>query len=776
MPVIPDVLKALSDDIKYIRLRPGTQNPVEKKWALDGKWTEWAGYAYDDPIITEWINAGNNYGFRPVGGGLCVFDCDDTLYDPALVDLFKDTLTFRTGSGGYHFIFRSPGLEVNKKFILTASDGTHIGHISTAGFKFQYVGPTCIHPNGNAYSVFRDNQVQEIDAELINQQIKSYIKNTKKIHDKISGDIPEYIKDGKKSNYTDILGLRIEDIGFPDGNVVQIGHEYKGSHPVHGSTTGSNYTINPPKNVWFCFRDHVGGDPFIFIAVKHGIISCSSVDSGCMEDPGVMNKTLHIIRIGGEGKYLSEKLIAYEEEEKRKYFEDKSNELESVDMSVLLKSIRKNQTVKKTTGDSTLPEYILSIPGVLQHVVEYYNRTATKKQPQFAVQTAIALGSVILGRKYFTNEQNGTNIYLLSVAKSSAGKEHIKTVIETILNESGCDKLIGPGGYTSSGAVMHWLMKKPNHITIMDELGRDLEAVGKASNSNAMDMITALMKLYSKQMSIYSGIGYSDRNNKRRADEDDTEIVKHPAITICGMTTPSTLYGAMTSSYITNGFLPRLIVCEAIYGRQPSKRRDSITWSIPSELIQWCRFHQNQQEGNIPIGPEFPPNPIIIPISDAAYDLYADYELEYMKLQDANESMGIDAMWGRCRENAMRLGLIAALSCNSMSVEAGHAEWAISYIRYYSEQTIKSIKSSISDSPFEAVVKSAYEIIQRAGPDGFSESEIIKRSRKLQGIEPKRRMEVFKSLIDTGHIIIPETDTSKPGKHTIKYVAVSQSD
>jgi hypothetical protein len=49
-----------------------------------------------------------------------------------------------------------------------------------------------------------------------------------------------------------------------------------------------------------------------------------------------------------------------------------------------------------------VPDHVLSIPGVLQEVVDYYNATAIKPQPQFAVQAALAFGSVVLGRPTMT--------------------------------------------------------------------------------------------------------------------------------------------------------------------------------------------------------------------------------------------------------------------------------------------------------------------------------------------------------------------------------------
>jgi len=59
--------------------------------------------------------------------------------------------------------------------------------------------------------------------------------------------------------------------------------EITGSHPVHGSTTESNFWINPTKNTWHCFRHKTGGGPLMWIAVKEGIIDCSEAESGALQ-------------------------------------------------------------------------------------------------------------------------------------------------------------------------------------------------------------------------------------------------------------------------------------------------------------------------------------------------------------------------------------------------------------------------------------------------------------------------------------------------------------
>ena len=58
------------------------------------------------------------------------------------------------------------------------------------------------------------------------------------------------------------------------------GQEYQGSHPVHGSTTGGNFCINPSKGTWHCFRCDSGGGALSLIAILEGIIDCPEAVPG----------------------------------------------------------------------------------------------------------------------------------------------------------------------------------------------------------------------------------------------------------------------------------------------------------------------------------------------------------------------------------------------------------------------------------------------------------------------------------------------------------------
>jgi hypothetical protein len=56
--------------------------------------------------------------------------------------------------------------------------------------------------------------------------------------------------------------------------------EVCGSHPVHGSDTGTNVAINPSTQVWHCFRHSSGGGPLDFVAVCEGLLPCAQAKPG----------------------------------------------------------------------------------------------------------------------------------------------------------------------------------------------------------------------------------------------------------------------------------------------------------------------------------------------------------------------------------------------------------------------------------------------------------------------------------------------------------------
>lgn len=397
-----------------------------------------------------------------------------------------------------------------------------------------------------------------------------------------------------------------------------------------------------------------------------------------------------------------------------------------IDIDVDSLNAPKKETDKKP--EISVPPHLLTVPGVLGRVVEYYEKTTPKSQPQFAVQAALALGSVVLGRRWVTDMDNWPSLYFINVGKSSTGKEHAKTVINEILEAAGYGDRISTSRYGSGSGVYSELQEKPTHIAIIDEFGHYIDTSQSKTNTHRKDALHVLMQINS-ECNSYARIPALSRLGATKAHKDEMnrrKSIKHPAITILAMTTPTTFYNAINQENIVDGFIPRFIIVESEVGRQKTRRIRKC--EVPGDLISWIYRCSNAHSGDGNVtdldSPEIAPDPIVVPFTDEAYALFDEFEEEKLRMEDFLDNFGISEVVGKKVEHAMRLSLIIAVSCNSFEILPEHAKWAIDYIWYYSNQTVGKIRSRVSNSDFEAICKQVIEFIDSTGRSGATLREI----------------------------------------------------
>ena len=412
----------------------------------------------------------------------------------------------------------------------------------------------------------------------------------------------------------------------------------------------------------------------------------------------------------------------------------------------LLKNIDKKKTITKT-----LPDCLTSIPGILQEVVDYYNKTAKKPQPQFAVSAALTLGSVIMGRRHVTDQNNYTSLYVANLGKTSAGKEHSITVIEEILNRAGIDEqLMGPPGYHSAGAVFTALENQPCHLAIIDEMGIHFQSNNLSGNSNKLDAQRATMEAFGRLGGVLRPMGYSKQTlTKEQKAKTEQKSIHHPAITMIGMSTPDTIYDNINLESIASGFIPRFIFVESVVGRQKSRRLGKKP-EPSNDLIKWVRecFTAHEDVGNLSsdFGAQSPPDPVLIPFEPEALDLLDEYEEHVMKRQNELDGQKLAGLLGKTVEIAHRVALIVAVSEGHTCIYSEDTEWAINFVDYYSVQTEINMKKRVYGTDFEAACKSVAEYVTDCGVKGATEYEIIRACHKYRGLEPFKRTAVIQVL------------------------------
>jgi hypothetical protein len=420
---------------------------------------------------------------------------------------------------------------------------------------------------------------------------------------------------------------------------------------------------------------------------------------------------------------------------------------------------------------SDIPAHLLGIPGVLQEAVHYYNSTAPKDQPQFAVQAALAFASVVMGRRWVTDQHNMSGLYLVNVGKSAAGKEHSKTVLERLLEAAKLERLIGPSGYTSASGVFSALIQQPTHISIIDELGRVLQSAQATGNHHKMDAQTILMEVFGRQTSTLRPQGFSKMGMTEKQAKDFDRVVRCPSLTLLAMTTPSTLYDNLSSRFVSDGFLGRFLIVESHIGRQVGR---IVRQMEPGgRLIEWAQECAAGAGGNLDHGETYDiaPPAVTVQFSGGCHEVLRACDADMLAQMDEHERFGLEAMFGRTKEIAQRLALIVARSRREEQISVDSLQWGIDYATFYALRTVAALRRSMADGPFEAACKAVFAKIEAAGLRGVTERELSQSVRAYAGMEPRRRREVLEALAQDRGVVCRNLSEGQRGRPRMAWFA-----
>lgn len=422
---------------------------------------------------------------------------------------------------------------------------------------------------------------------------------------------------------------------------------------------------------------------------------------------------------------------------------------------------------------SDIPEHLLTIPGALGMAVEHYNETSKVYQPQFAVQTALALGSVVLARHWMTETDNFTSLYLINLGATGRGKEFARTYLERVLEEATLGSLIGPLKYASEAGVMGQLQYSPRHVTVYDEFGRLLSSTGASSNANLRDAQTILMSLFGQLGGIARGAAYSVNGKTAQQVEAmrKTKIVR-PAITMLGLSTPETFFDALSQDDVANGFINRLLVVNTRQPRTPGKTR---SWKkTPRSLLEWCRSYGIPEEdggfGDFEESAAEVAEPQIIGYTTKALDLLDRIEEEVIELQNHYEEQRLDGMFSRSREIAMRISLIVALSRDKGKIDDVSLGWAWDYVLFYTKEMLGHVQRMMGSSPLMRISEVLANAIIASGVKGLSLRDLGRKSHEFAKLD-KRDSEQALHYLQNFDIVLAKFEPDKKGSRvTHRYV------
>jgi hypothetical protein len=403
-----------------------------------------------------------------------------------------------------------------------------------------------------------------------------------------------------------------------------------------------------------------------------------------------------------------------------------------------------------------LPERLLRIPGFVNEVVDHCLDTAPYPNPVMAFCGALAMQAFLAGRRVRDPGDNRTNLYLLGLAHSAAGKDWPRKLNVRILQEIGVVDQTGER-FASGEGLQDALHLTPAMLYQTDEIDGLLQSISKSKDARYEQIMSTLLTMYSSANSIYP--------MRRKAGKEAAGVINQPSLVIFGTAIPNHYYEALSDRMLTNGLFARMLIFECgKRGRgQEPKIRD-----IPGSILETAQWWENFRPG---VGNlvDWNPTPAIVQHNDEASGLLVDArvnaEIQYEKAEDSNDSVGT-TVWGRVSEQTRKLALLHAISRNHLApiIDADSARWAIEVVEHQTRRMLFMANDHVSHNDFDAMAKAVVRQLKnwksRNGIKPMPEWEL---TRRLPW-KPSDHKEVIK-LLDTQRLVVrqPSASKTRPG-------------
>ena len=399
-----------------------------------------------------------------------------------------------------------------------------------------------------------------------------------------------------------------------------------------------------------------------------------------------------------------------------------------------------------------MPAELLHVPGFVSDVVSFTVATAFRPQPVLALAGALSLQAVLAARKVKDEVGNRTNLYLIGVAPSGAGKERVRQVSKDILFQAGLQALIGPEDIASDAGLLAAVEAQPALLLQIDEIGRMLQATGDAKQAHLYNIVTALMRLYSSAGTLFKGKAYAD--GARNSD------IYEPCVSLYGTTTPENFYGALKAENLADGLIGRILILE---GDGDAKRCAPELVDLPPSILGAAQYWGRYAPGGNLSG--LNPQPTLIRATPEARQCF-DALAEQCDIEGAKTPI-VRAIWARAEEKARRLALIFACSANreQPEIDGDAARWACALAAYLSKRLVFLAGEWIADGAFDGRQKKVIRIIRASGGQ-ITRAQLY---RKTQALPMRERDDILSNLLATRQVVEIEERSGKAGRPRVLY-------
>ncbi|WP_215754222.1 bifunctional DNA primase/polymerase [Acetobacter sp. P5B1] len=443
---------------------------------------------------------------------------------------------------------------------------------------------------------------------------------------------------------------------------------------------------------------------------------------------------------------------------------------DGTDWTPILSTIRPERTnLPERQVGSLIPDRIMQVDGFLREFVDYTTRTARRPQPFAALAAGIALVGALAGRRYRTQTDLWSNIYVATIIDSAGGKDHARKVIKLLLQKAGLMSYLG-GEDIASGTALHTsLMLHPSRVYLVDECGDFLRGVlGTKASAHKQQIAQKLKALYTSSSGIMLGTEYADQSEKGRKRED----LCNPVACIYGTSTPAQFWDAVAGASLSDGLMGRFLVFvpEENYPAMVDAPLEDIPDSLVDAVKRIAAGSTAHAPGNIEnlLMATEAAAPYTVQSSLQAVKSLKEIQTKQETLLRQNEGTYITSLAGRIVENALKLALISAISREQERpvISGKDMEWAGELALHCFDAMRTGAERYASENQGQARMKDVLNAIRRSGEVTARQ---VMRALGMK-ISVKERDEALSALVEGGWIVAEQKASgAKGGRPSVVY-------
>lgn len=403
----------------------------------------------------------------------------------------------------------------------------------------------------------------------------------------------------------------------------------------------------------------------------------------------------------------------------------------------------------------------LKLEGLIGDTVRWICKDALFPQPMLALLNALAFAGSTFGRQYATEFDTRSNIYLVGIADTGAGKDNSRKKIGKLAEAAGLGQFVGAHNIRSDTGMMRSLSNNPCQLLMLDEFGKLLQALtDKQAGPHHKAVIKAFMTLYSDSSGVYK---HGDYANPKI---NEAIVIHNPNLCIYGTSTEKEYVKALNKDAVESGELNRIVAIKV----DPVKRvRPQGIATMDDDLVSaWSSFAPaGSSLGVLLNSGTVPPEPTIVGWGKCDKIQWAIGE-EQDSLGRANPETA--PLWNRRHENILKIAMIFAIARNRSYPVFEEVDFNVA--KRLVDRSVNYMCSLIGDNmpetPYEMQQQEIVSYLKKH-PKGVDSTSFASRFRK---IERKKREEIVTDMVALKSIRVEaQGDPTKPGPKKVRYFA-----